>query len=287
LIIVAIWFVSRMPFLIDDIISAQKELHKFRSTLHTHKDSDDHERFIFPFLCGSYFTYRRIDVERIASIAKSVSNDPSYLDIGCGYGDFLEKVRQYLPKAEGMEKSVEMFFKLGRYKPDYIKIGDAYNEIEKKYDVIFVGWMEPGVDYRDKIAEKTEVIITTFDKGGQCGVNGGCEMEVFGYERVASWVTPSWIDVNTELMNKYYSKLSDEIIKSLSKLRGAHNLWYVYAKPKYKESIKRTLRKQEEENQVNSPYPHEKILDDCGFEVGELLHSGPTSLELWKISFDA
>ena len=274
-----------MPFLIDDIISAQKELNKFRSTLHTHKDSDDHERFIFPFLCGSYFTYRKIDVERIASIAKSVSNDPSYLDIGCGYGDFLEKVRQYLPKAEGMEKSVEMFFKLGRYKPDYIKIGDAYNEIEKKYDVIFVGWMEPGVDYRDKIAEKTEVIITTLDQG----LSLAAEFDGFGYERVASWVTPSWIDVNTELMNKYYSKISDEIIKSLSELRGAHNLWYVYSKPKYKESIKKTLKGQKE-NQVYSPsYPHEKILDECGFEVGELLPGSQLSTSssgLWKINFD-
>ena len=150
-----------MPPQIEDLsfaFVALKQFRKYSFSLH-------HERFIFPFLCGSYFTYRKIDVERIASIAKTVSKDPSYLDIGCGYGDFLEKVRQYLPNAEGMEKSVEMFFKLGKYKPDYIKIGDAYNEIEKKYDVIFVGWMEPGVDYRDKIAEKTEVIITTLDQG--------------------------------------------------------------------------------------------------------------------------
>ena len=274
-----------MPFLIDDIISAQRELDKFRSKRHMHKNFSDHERFIFPFLCGSYFTYRKIDVERIASIAKTVSKDPTYLDIGCGYGDFLEKVRQYLPNAEGMEKSVEMFFKLGRYKPDYIKIGDAYSEIEKKYDVIFVGWMEPGVDYRDKIAKKTEVIITTFDKGGQCGINGGCEMEGFGYEKVASWITPSWIDVNTELMNKYYSKISDEIIKSLSELRGAHNLWYVYSKPKYKESIREALGEIEKGNYFNPPYQHEKILDECGFRIGEILPACPSS-ELWKISFE-
>jgi hypothetical protein len=275
-----------MPFLIDDIISAQRELDRFRSKMHMHKHSRDHERFIFPFLCGSYFTYRKIDVERIVSIAKTVSKDPSYLDIGCGYGDFLEKVRQYLPKAEGLEKSVEMFFKLGRYKPDYIKIGDAYNEIEKKYDVIFVGWMEPGVDYRDKIAQKTDVIITTFDKGGQCGINGGCEMEGFGYDKVASWITPSWIDVNTELMNEYYSKISDEIIKSLRELRGAHNLWYVYSKPKYKKNIKESLREIEKENYGNPPYQHEKILDECGFRIGEILPACP-SLELWKITFEA
>ena len=270
-----------MPFLIDDIISAQRELDKFRSKRHMHKNFSDHERFIFPFLCGSYFTYRKIDVERIVSIAKTVSKDPSYLDIGCGYGDFLEKVRQYLPKAEGMEKSVEMFFKLGRYKPDYIKIGDAYSEIEKKYDVIFVGWMEPGVDYRDKIAEKTDVIITTLDQG----LSLAAEFEGFGYEKVASWITPSWIDVNTELMNKYYSKISDEIIKSLSELRGAHNLWYVYSKPKYKESIREALGEIEKGNYFNPPYQHEKILDECGFRIGEILPACPSS-ELWKISFE-
>ena len=127
-----------MPPQIEDLsfaFEALKQFRKYSFSLH-------HERFIFPFLCGSYFTYRKIDVERIVSIAKTVSKDPSYLDIGCGYGDFLEKVRQYLPKAEGMEKSVEMFFKLRRYKPDYIKIGDAYNEIEKKNMMLYSldGW---------------------------------------------------------------------------------------------------------------------------------------------------
>jgi SAM-dependent methyltransferase len=273
-----------MPFLIDDIISAQKELHKFRSTLHTHKDSDDHERFIFPFLCGSYFTYRRIDVERIASIAKSVSNDPSYLDIGCGYGDFLEKVRQYLPKAEGLEKSVEMFFKLGRYKPDYIKIGDAYNEIEKKYDVIFVGWMEPGVDYRDKIAQKTDVIITTLDQG----LSLAAEFEGFGYDKVASWITPSWIDVNTEITNKYYSKISDEIIKSLRELRGAHNLWYVYSKPKYKKNIKESLRgcmTYESKKEIKR-YDFEHVLDEAGYKYLENIKIGDKRHLLWDINFN-
>ena len=273
-----------MPFLIDDIISAQRELDKFRSTFPMHTNSADHERFIFPFLCGSYFTYRKIDVKRIASIAKTVSKDPSYLDIGCGYGDFLEKVRQYLPNAEGMEKSVEMFFKLGKYKPDYIKIGDAYNEIEKKYDVIFVGWMEPGVDYRDKIAEKTEVIITTLDQG----LSLAAEFEGFGYERVASWVTPSWEDINTEITNKYYSKISDEIIKSLSELRGAHNLWYVYSKPKYTESIKETLRGclAYEKKKENKGYDFENVLDEVGYRYLENFNRGDKRLLLWDIDFN-
>lgn len=273
-----------MPPQIEDLsfaFEALKQFRKYSFSLH-------HERFIFPFLCGSYFTYRKIDVERIASIAKTVSKDPTYLDIGCGYGDFLEKVRQYLPNAEGMEKSAEMFFKLGRYKPDYIKIGDAYNEIEKKYDVIFVGWMEPGVDYRDKIAKKTEVIITTFDKGGQCGINGGCEFEGFGYERVASWITPSWIDVNTELMNRHYSKISDETVKSLSELRGAHNLWYVYSKPKYKEGIKEKLRDclVDEKKKENKGYDFEDILDEVGYRYLESFNVGDKRHLLWDIVFN-
>jgi SAM-dependent methyltransferase len=273
-----------MPFLTDDIISAQKELDRFRSRIYTQYGSVDHERFIFPFLCGSYFAYRKIDVERIVSIAKTISNDPSYLDIGCGYGDFLEKVRQYLPKAEGMEKSIEMFFKLGRYKPDYIKIGDAYNDIEKKYDVIFVGWMEPGVDYRDKIAEKTDVIITTMDQG----LSLAAEFEGFGYEKVASWITPSWIDVNTELMNKYYSKISDETIKALSELRGAHNLWYVYSKPKYKESIKQTLRSclANENSKEIEKYDFEHVLDEVGFRYLENISIDNKRNLLWDIVFN-
>ncbi|VFJ13775.1 class I SAM-dependent methyltransferase [Candidatus Nitrosocosmicus franklandus] len=272
-----------MPPRFEDLSFAYEALKQFRK----YSFSVHHERFIFPFLCGSYFTYRKIDVKRVVSIAKSVSKDPSYLDIGCGYGDFLEKVRQYLPKAEGMEKNVEMFFKLGRYKPDYIKIGDAYNEIEKKYDVIFVGWMEPGVDYRDKIAEKTDIIITTFDKGGQCGINGGCEFEGFGYDKVASWVTPSWIDVNTELMNKYYSKISDDIIKSLSELRGAHNLWYVYSKPKYKEKIKEELRNcSVNENNEIERYEFEHVLDEVGYRYLEKIKIGNKIHLLWDIIYN-
>ena len=274
-----------MPFLIDDINYAQKELNIFRSKTFYIKDGPIHERFIFPFLCGSYFTYRKVDVERITSLAKAISKDPTYLDVGCGYGDFLEKIIQYLPNAEGIEKSADIFFKLGRYKPDYIKIGDAYNGIEKKYDLIFVGWMEPGVDYRDKIAASTDVIITTFDKGGQCGMNGECEMDEYGFEKIASWITPSWIDVNTELLNKYYSKISNRTIEFLKQLRGAHNLWYVYSKPKYKDIIKETLIKSSKKDYNKDVYEHEKILDECGFSYNETLPSNQ-DICLWKMKFD-
>ena len=68
-----------------------------------------HARYIFPFFRGSYFAYRKVDVFRTVEIAKAISSNPSYIDIGCGYGDFLDKVRQLLPNARGIEKT-EAFF---------------------------------------------------------------------------------------------------------------------------------------------------------------------------------
>ena len=272
-----------MPFLIDDIVSAKRELDKFRSKVYEHKNiSSHHERFIFPFLCGSYFAYRKIDVERIVAIAQTVAkNNPTYLDVGCGYGDFLQKIRQYLPNAEGMEKSVDIFFKLKRFKPDYIKIGDAYNGIERKYDVIFVGWMEPGVDYRSKIAEKTDVIVTTLDQG----LSLAAEFDGYGFEKIASWITPSWEDVNTEITNYYYSKMTEDMVKTLHNLRGAHNLWYVYSKSKYVKRIKEALIEYEDRRHTTAIYDHEKIIDECGFRVNEILPLG-SSTGLWKIEFE-
>jgi SAM-dependent methyltransferase len=270
-----------MPPQINDINKALDALNKFRE----YTISPNHERFIFPFLCGSYFCYRKIDVVRIFSIAKTISENPTYLDVGCGYGDFLEKIREYIPNAEGIEKSAEIFYSIGRVKPDYIKIADAYNGIDKKYDIIFVGWMEPGVDYRDQISESAKCIITTFDKGGQCGINGGCEFDGHGFDKIASWATPSWIDVNTELMNKYYTNnLKAEKIHELRRLRGAHNLWYVYCRPELKNTLKITLEELERKN-IKEKYKHEEILDECGFALNESLPLNP-DLHLWKIKIE-
>ncbi len=268
-----------MAFSIIDILHAQQELIKFR----LNKNNKDHERFIFPFFCGSYFTYRKIDVIRIFTIAKALSKNPTYLDVGCGYGDFLEKIREYIHNAEGIEKSAEIFYSIGRVKPDYITIADAYNDIDKKYDIIFVGWMEPGVDYRNKVAKSAKCIITTLDQGGQCGANGGCEFEEYGFEKIASWITPSWIDVNTELMNKYYTKeIKEKDLQELKKLRGAHNLWYVYCVPELKDKLKELELK---DIKIEEKYKHEQILDECGFGFNEQIPSN-CNRHLWEIKME-
>ena len=237
----------------------------------------------FRFFVESYFTYRKIDVIRIFTIAKALSKNPTYLDVGCGYGDFLEKIREYIHNAEGIEKSAEIFYSIGRVKPDYITIADAYNDIDKKYDIIFVGWMEPGVDYRNKVAKSAKCIITTLDQGGQCGANGECEFEEYGFEKIASWITPSWIDVNTELMNKYYTKeIKEKDLQELKKLRSAHNLWYVYCVPELKDKLKELELK---DIKIEEKYKHEQILDECGFGFNEQIPSN-CNRHLWEIKME-
>ena len=273
-----------MPFKTDDIQKAMASLKTFRQ----YAVSPYHERFSFPFLCGTYFAYRKIDVVRIAAIAKAISSNPTYLDVGCGYGDFLEKIREYLPNARGVEKNAEIFYACNKPRPDFIEVSDAQWAINQDYDVIFVGWMDPGVDFRNKIATKSEVIITTLDQG----LSLGAEFDGHGFGRVATWRTPSWDDVNTEIMNKYYTKISDETRQDLFKLRTAHNLWYVYSKPSKYGMVASALLKcsrQESHDLSYERYDFENVLDECGFRFREELNV-PTSdkqskARLWEIEF--
>ncbi|MER5175497.1 MAG: hypothetical protein ABJB76_08830, partial [Candidatus Nitrosocosmicus sp.] len=170
---------------------------------------------------------------------------------------------------------------IGRTKPNYIRIADAYNGVDKNYDIIFVGWMEPGVDYRDKISAKTEVIITTLDQG----LSLAAEFDGHGFEKVASWITPSWEDVNIEITNRYYTKISNKLIHNLIDLRGAHNLWYVYCKPRLKNKIKSVLKRclAEELKRDYRKYEFEIVLDNTGYKYFEMLKNPYTKYRLWDL----
>jgi hypothetical protein len=135
------------------------------------------------------------------------------------------------------------------------------------------------------------VIVTTLDQG----ISLAAEFDGHGFERIASWRTPSWEDVNTEIMNRYYTKMSNETLQTLSKLRGAHNLWYVYSsKPSRSEAIKSALMQSlEQEKKFNKRYDFEDVLDECGFRYLEKLEGDLTSKKeqeeekerLWDIKF--
>src|SRR6187200_1798428 len=173
-------------FDIQDLLKARISLEQFR----TYSVSRHHERYSFPFLLGTYFAYRRIDVLRVVSIAKAISNEPKYVDVGCGYGDFLNKVREFLANAIGIEKETAIFYLLGKPRPNYIYSGAIEWLQGKTFDMAFVGWMDHGVDFREFVARSAKCVVTTFDSGGQCGINGGCEYDQFGLKRIAWWKTP-------------------------------------------------------------------------------------------------
>jgi hypothetical protein len=276
-----------MPFKINELHDAYKRYTEFISS----NNRPHHERYIFPFFAGTYFTYRSVDVARLVSVAKSISSMPTFVDIGCGYGDFLEKIREYLPNAVGIEKEGNIFYAFGKSRPDYI-YSTAIEWVENQaYDMAFVGWMEPGVDFRKYVARLANCIVTTFDEGGQCGVNGGCEYEEYGFKRIAWWRTPSWIDVNTELMNKYYTSSfpAEQGKYHLSELRAAHNLWYIYARECILNEVVAGLMSSvahEKEMSSKGQFDFESVLDECGFHYMECLPSLSNKDErLWEINF--
>lgn len=276
-----------MPFKTADLQKAMISLKQFK----TYAMSPHHERYSFPFLCGTYFAYRKIDVLRLISILKAVAKNgkPRYLDVGCGNGDFLSKIREFIPNALGIDNDAKIFYYYKREKPDYIKIADARWGINQQFDVIFVGWMEPGLDFRDAVAPKADVIVTTLDQG----ISLAAEFEGNGFERIAKWRTPSWEDVNIEIMNLYYTKMSSKNYLFLSKLRGAHNLWYIYSsKPSKSEAIKSILmqRLEDEKKDLCERYDFEDLLDECGFRYLEQLQNITSYVErkerLWDIQFN-
>ncbi len=268
---------------VRDLEVAVEALKKFRK----YSISPLHERYIFPLLCGTYFGYRKLDVLRISAIAQALSDKTKYCDVGCGFGDFLTKIREFIPDAIGVENSSDLVYRCNTIKPEHIKIIDARWGITQRFDIIFVGWMEPGIDLRDAIAEKTDVVVTTLDQG----ISLAAEFDGHGYHKVASWRTPSWEDVNIEIMNKYYTQMPKNCFNSLSKLRGAHNLWYIYSRRQSFETVKGSLIESQEHEQERAPerYDFEDVLDSCGFNyLGEIetICSNYKKLErLWDIHF--
>ena len=271
-----------MPFAIRELHSAYKAYQQFLAR----NPPAHHIRYIFPFFTGSYFTYRKVDVERVAAIAKSISENPSYVDLGCGYGDFLGQMRSYLSDATGIEKEGAIFYAFNVVKPDHIRLTPVEG-FSQPVDVAFVGWMEPGQDFRSYVAKYAKCVITTFDVGGQCGINGGCEYEEFGFQRIAWWRTPSWIDVNAELMNRYYTpSLETDKKEELARLRGAHNFWYVYARPDLAGKIKSALESQLDKENPDDKFDFEAVLDECGFRYKEELPMLSNGKKLWEVVFD-
>jgi SAM-dependent methyltransferase len=278
-----------MSYNFETLKNALNQLNKFRS----YSFSKHHERYLFPYLCGSYFSYRKVDILRIKTVAEIVNSKTrqqiKYLEVGCGNGDFLERIREYIPNAKGIENNIDLFYlfySIGKTKPEYIEIADARYGIDDFYDIIFVGWMDPGQDFRKNIADKTDIIITTLDSG----LSLAAEYEGYGFKKIVKWITPSWEDVNIEINNHFYSNLDSKILNFLSTLRGAHNFWYIYSKDNIKshliiERLKKQIVLEETNIDKIIPYDFEKVLDECGFSFHECIenHNINSKIKLWKM----
>jgi SAM-dependent methyltransferase len=280
-----------MSYNFENLKNALNQLNRFRS----YSLSKHHERYFFPYLCGSYFSYRKVDILRIKTIAEIVSNKTrqhiKYLEVGCGNGDFLERIREYIPNAKGIENNIDLFYlfySIGKKQPDYIEIADARYGIDDFYDIIFVGWMDPGQDFRKNIADKTDIIITTLD----AGLSLAAEYEGYGFKKIVKWITPSWEDVNIEINNHFYSNLDSKSLHFLSTLRGAHNFWYIYSKDNIKkdliiDGLKRQIVLEESNTDKKIQYEFEKVLDECGFSFYQCIenHDINSKIKLWKMEF--
>jgi hypothetical protein len=267
-----------VPFALQQLHEAYKAYRQFLdSGSPTH-----HARYVFPFFSGSYFAYRKVDAARVSAIAKSLSPQPSYVDVGCGYGDFLRHIREFIPGATGIEKEGGIFYTFQLEKPDYISMMPV-EAISQPFDVAFVGWMEPGQDFRDPVSKVANAIVTTLDQG----ISLAAEFDGHGFERIASWRTPSWEDVNTEIMNRYYTAMLPEKRAELARLRGAHNLWYVYARPGKAGRVATALKKQVETEGQAGSYEFEQVLDECGYRYLEQLASPLTPEPLWQVHFES
>ncbi|MGD1834567.1 MAG: hypothetical protein ACPKQO_02465 [Nitrososphaeraceae archaeon] len=282
-----------MLFSYEELINAFNEYTRFKSNnLQQH-----HLRYIFPLFDGTYFCYRKLDILRIANIAQILSNNPTYIDIGCGIGDFLSNVRNFIHNAKGIELDPTIFYLLRKPVPDNIIFLPVESlKCDQLFDIAFIGWMQPDIDFRNHVAKIAKCIITTFDSGGQCGKHGDCDYDEFGFRRIGYWRTPSWIDVNTELMNKFYTsslKNNNLLQNFLNQIRTCHNLWYVYVKDSLAKNISNKFRAyiQLEEQQklyLKEKFNFEKLLDDCGFGYHENIPSLISKEKrLWKVVFDS
>jgi hypothetical protein len=67
----------------------------------------------------------------------------------------------------------------------------------------------------------------------------------------------------------------------LARMRGAHNLWYVYAKPAKANTVREALKKQVEKEPVGS-YDFEAVLDECGYRHLQKLENPAAPEPMWQ-----
>ncbi|MGI0025634.1 MAG: hypothetical protein ACREA4_10900, partial [Nitrososphaera sp.] len=71
----------------------------------------------------------------------------------------------------------------------------------------------------------------------------------------------------------------------LHRLRGAHNLWYVYAMPEKKEQVRKAIKEQTEKESAAGRYDFEEVLDECGYQYLQRLENPAAPEPLWQVQY--
>ena len=73
----------------------------------------------------------------------------------------------------------------------------------------------------------------------------------------------------------------------LAKMRGAHNLWYVYSKPQKVLIVKKALKMQvEKESSIDQRYDFESTLDECGYGYLQKLENPAMPEPMWQVQWN-
>jgi SAM-dependent methyltransferase len=208
---------------------------------------------------GTYFVYRHIDLIRVIAMAKAATANgrPSIVDVGCSNGNWTKRFLPHAGEVSIVGVDADRKFPATSWRRQ-TRVEEMNGE---RFDLAFVGWMDVDCDYRQAVSDLSGVIVTTFDDGGSCGVDGKVNYEEFGFVHVARWYTPAWynccMDLGSELTAKYGFSHS--------------NCWDVYARPGKAERVQAALKQcydNEWKWQFLHPYEHEEWLDTVGLTKG-------------------
>lgn len=139
----------------------------------------------------TYWVPTRADIKAIGAFARSVSEQPTVVDIGCGNAFASHLLAEEIP-VMGIDPNEELLVRTPYRHPNLkLKVGTAENAGKllegKQADVVINSWMPDRVNFSDDIyALNPKAVIFIRDAWGYTGTREAYAPQE-GYRRVAMW----------------------------------------------------------------------------------------------------